>query len=418
VSGNASEVETPVSLFERIASIGSLPDDSISVRSSNRSLVLSALLAAAIVTPWPIPYIYWGIYDAAAIPIFYVTTTIVGATHFARTKRPAFFRTSQIIMFTVLPLAVHFALGGFVNSSVVIVYASAGAVQALSMVGTRLAKWWFAAFVVVLAIAALSDGWLSESAPYVPPWAITLFFAVNIAAVSSISFVTLIIYIRSRDVLAAELEHERERSDQLLLNVLPPSIADRLKDGESPIADRYEHVAVLFADIVGSTATASSLEPDELVTGLNEVFGAFDALARTRGLEKVKTIGDAYMVVAGAPEIRDDGLEQIAELALEMCEASEQVSLDGINPIEMRFGIDVGPVVAGVIGTSKFTYDLYGDTVNTASRMESTGIAKRIQVTGRVRKALEGRYEFEPRGTIDVKGKGSIETFWLLVRLG
>jgi len=405
-------------MFERIASIGSKPDDSISVQASNRSLVLSALVAAAVVTPWPLPYLYWGIYNAALIPIFYVAMTVIGSIHFARTKQPGFFRTSQIIMFTVLPLLVHIALGGFVNSSAVIVYASAGAVQALSYVGTRRAVWWFATFIGVVVFAALLDSRLADSAPYVPQWAITMFFGVNIVAVALISFITLIVYIRARDVLADELEDERRRSDELLLNVLPPSIADRLKDGESPIADRYDDVAVLFADIVGFTKTASNLNPDDLVTGLNSVFGAFDGLARERGLEKVKTIGDAYMVVAGAPEARDDGLKQIADLALEMCEASERVTLDGVNPIELRFGIDVGPVVAGVIGTSKFTFDLYGDTVNTASRMESTGAASRIQVTGRARDALGDLYEFEPRGAIEVKGKGPVETFWLVGRLG
>lgn len=410
------QVQPTVSLFERIASIGSTPEDPVSIRSSNRALALSAFLGAAIVTPWPIPYIYWGIYDAAAIPIFYVLLTIAGGVHFAHTRRPGFFRTSQLISFTVLPFLVHVALGGFVNSSGVIVYASAGAVQALSLVGIRKALVWFGAFGGVVAFAAVINGRISEDVPYVPEWAITTFFAVNFIAVASISLVTLIVYVRSRDELAAELAVERERSDRLLLNVLPPSIANRLKDGESPIADHHDYVTVLFADIVDFTNTASSMDPDELVAGLNNIFGEFDALALDRGLEKVKTIGDAYMVVAGAPGRRDDGLQQIVELGIEMRAACARVSLDGSSPISMRFGIDAGPVVAGVIGTSKFTYDLYGDTVNTASRMESTGEPNKIQVTGRVRAALADRYEFEPRGSIEVKGKGTVETFWLIGR--
>lgn len=401
------------SLFERIASIGSRPDDSIGVRTSKRSLVLSAVVAAVAVAPWPIPYLMWGIWQAAIIPISYIVMTVAGCAYFARTGRVTFFRTSQIIMFTVLPLLVHIALGGFVNSSAVIVYASAGAVQALSFYGTKRAIWWFGAFVTVVAIAALLDERLAANAPYVPDWAIRVFFGVNIVTVALIAFVTLIVYINARDILTEELSRERARSDALLLNVLPPSIAGRLKDGEAPIADRHDNVAVLFADIVGFTGSAASLTPDELVDALNRVFGAFDELARSRNLEKVKTIGDAYMVVAGAPEGRDDGLPQIAALAIEMRDTCARLSLDGVNPIEMRFGIDVGPVVAGVIGTSKFTYDLYGDTVNTASRMESSGTGGEIQVTERAKEALEPFFEFEPRGLTEIKGKGSVETYFL-----
>jgi guanylate cyclase len=366
-----------------------------------------------VVAPWPVFYFSIGIPQAAVVPLFYVVMTLTGAIHFSRTHSATFFRNSQIVMFMLLPLLVHIALGGFVNSSVAVIYALGGAVQALSYVGARKGKWWFAVFCGVIVIAALMDGRLSENPPYVPEWAITTFFAVNLIASAAIAIITLSIYVRSRDVLAAELQDERDRSDELLLNVLPQSIADRLKEGETPIADHHKDISVLFADIVGFTSLSADLEPDDLVVTLNEVFGAFDAVSLEFGLEKIKTIGDAYMVIAGAPETIEDGPRRIADAALAMRSAAGSFSIDGENPLQMRFGIDVGPAVAGVIGTAKFTYDLYGDTVNTASRMESTGRPDEIQVTKRAKDRLDETHTFGRTLTIDIKGLGLTETYFL-----
>ena len=403
-------------LYERIASIGSKPEDSTGTRARNRALTLSAAVGALVIAPWPIFYFAIDIPQAAVIPLFYVAMTMIGAAHFSRTHTATLFRNSQIVMFTILPLLVHIVLGGFVNSSAVVIYALGGAVQALSYVGARKGKWWFALFIGVVLFAALIDGRVSENPPHVPAWAITTFFAVNLIAAGAIAVITLSIYVRSRDVLAAELQRERDRSDELLLNVLPASIADRLKEGETPIADHHDGVAVLFADIVGFTSMSSRLEPDSLVTTLNGVFGAFDAVSAELGLEKIKTIGDAYMVVAGAPLSVADGPERIADAALAMRDAAGAFSIDGEHPVHMRFGIDVGPAVAGVIGMSKFTYDLYGDTVNTASRMESTGSPDEIQVTKRAKDHLATTHTFGPALIIDIKGLGPTETFFLTGR--
>jgi guanylate cyclase len=262
----------------------------------------------------------------------------------------------------------------------------------------------------------LLDSRVSANPPYIPGWAITTLFALNIIGATSIAFITLGIYARARDILAAELAIEKERSERLLLNVLPPSIADRLKDGEAPIADRHDGVAVLFADIVGFTTLSADLEPDDLVVTLNEIFGSFDAVTAEFGLEKIKTIGDAYMVVAGAPLSMAEGPERIADAALAMRDIAGRHSIDGEHAVQMRFGIDVGPAVAGVIGTSKFTYDLYGDTVNTASRMESTGRPDEIQVTKRAREQLAETHTFGRTLTIDIKGLGLTDTFFLTGR--
>jgi class 3 adenylate cyclase len=212
-----------------------------------------------------------------------------------------------------------------------------------------------------------------------------------------------------------ELSAEKQTSERLLLNVLPGPIADRLKTGESLIVDRFESVSVLFADIVGFTTVASRTSPEELVTMLNEIFSTFDQLAEQHGLEKIKTIGDAYMVVAGIPQPVADHAVAIAHMALDMIAGVAAYSQRTGTNLSIRIGIHTGSVVAGVIGTKKFIYDLWGDTVNTASRMESTGLPGRIQVTEATYRELHPLFEFEERGPIEVKGKGQMSVY-LLVR--
>jgi class 3 adenylate cyclase len=210
-----------------------------------------------------------------------------------------------------------------------------------------------------------------------------------------------------------DLDLEREKSERLLLNVLPTSIATRLKQTEAVIADGFPDVTVMFADIVDFTRRSERIAPEQVVESLNDLFSVFDQLARERGLEKIKTIGDAYMVVGGLPDPRPDHVEAVAEMALAMrAEVAGHVDPGG-QPLAVRIGIDTGPVVAGVIGTSRFSYDLWGDTVNTASRMESHGVPGCIQVTTRTYQRLRDHYRFERRGPIPVKGKGDIVTYLL-----
>lgn len=214
-----------------------------------------------------------------------------------------------------------------------------------------------------------------------------------------------------------EIQSEREKSEQLLLNVLPKPIADRLKQGQQTIADNFAEVTVLFADICGFTKLSLALSPTELVELLNQIFSKFDHLVEEHGLEKIKTIGDSYLVVGGLPTPRPDHAEAIADLALAMQQTISQFTLPASyanpEPLTMRIGMNTGPVGAGVIGTTKFAYDLWGDTVNTASRMESHGIPGLIQVTATTYELLKEKYIFQPRGTIEVKGKGEMLTYWL-----
>ena len=219
--------------------------------------------------------------------------------------------------------------------------------------------------------------------------------------------------ITTRKEAEAALRLEQEKSDRLLLNVLPQAIAERLKQDQSIIADTFAEVTVLFADIVGFTQISSQISPPELVSLLNDIFSTFDRLAEKHGLEKIKTIGDAYMVVGGLPIPRKDHAEAIAQMAIDMQQAIIEFSDTHNQDFSIRIGINSGPVVAGVIGIKKFIYDLWGDTVNTASRMESHGLPGCIQVTSATYQRLQEKYFFESRGTIEVKGKGEMNTYFL-----
>jgi class 3 adenylate cyclase len=219
---------------------------------------------------------------------------------------------------------------------------------------------------------------------------------------------------KRREYLAhAALDRERARSEALLLNILPPAIAARLKESQEPIAEHNAEATVLFADIVGFTPLSARLSPRELVDLLDRVFSGFDALAREHGLEKIKTIGDAYMAVAGVPHGQTDHALRAARMAVAMLQAVRQVTLETGERLEVRVGLHSGPVVAGVIGRSKFSYDLWGDTVNTASRMESLGLPGQVQCSPATAACLEGAFALVPRGAIEVKGKGSMETYLL-----
>ena len=209
------------------------------------------------------------------------------------------------------------------------------------------------------------------------------------------------------------LDHLYRENQRLLLNVLPAAIAEKLKKQTGIIAERYDDVSVLFADLVGFTPLSATLQPVQLLELLNRVFSGFDVLASERGLEKIKTIGDAYMVAGGLPDPQPDHLARMAELALEMQKsmAPHQAEYEGLS---LRIGLHAGSAIAGVIGIRKFIYDVWGDTVNTASRLESHGVPGRVQVSETVYERLRSRFDFEPRGVVDLKGKGPMKTYLLI----
>jgi guanylate cyclase len=236
----------------------------------------------------------------------------------------------------------------------------------------------------------------------------------NVAVGGTIVFTLLALFAQQRHDALAALRVEQDKAETLLLNILPRSIADRLKADSQTIADDFSAASILFADVVDFTPLAQRLPAAEVVGMLDRLFSHFDKLADRYGLEKIKTIGDCYMVAAGVPTPRPDHARAIALMAIDMRAAMRDADAVGDLGLEMRIGINSGPVVAGVIGRKRFLYDLWGDAVNTASRMESHGAPGRIQITRATYELLRDEFECEPRGTIDVKGKGEVETWYLV----
>ncbi|MGZ4142340.1 MAG: adenylate/guanylate cyclase domain-containing protein [Actinomycetota bacterium] len=408
-------------LIERMARIGALPDDSEETRLRKASLVLSVLLITALSTAWTSLYFIKGLPVSGSIPLAYQVVSIVSVLVFLRTKRFRLFRTSQLLMMALLPAALHWSLGGFFPSSGVILWAFFAPLGALLFAGTKEAVPWFVLFVALTAGLGIADPHLASKAPVLGHALIIGLFVLNISGPTFTCFIMLHYFVgeRERALAALDREHqkvvyEQARSEGLLLNVLPPSIASRLKASPQVIADAFPDVTVLFADIVNFTPLASRLPPEELVRLLDGLFTDFDELAERYGLEKIKTIGDAYMVAGGLPVERPDHAQAVAEMALGMNAAVANRGAVMGSEFALRIGIDTGPVVAGVIGRKKFIYDLWGDTVNTASRMESQGVSGRIHVTGRTRDRLATEYVFECRGEVDIKGKGPMTTYFLL----
>jgi guanylate cyclase len=406
-------------LIRRLAALGARPEDTEEERLRKGTLILASSLITVLSVTWVATYLAVGRPASAAIPFAYQVATVAWLCWFVRTKRFAGFRLSQLLMMLMLPCLLQVTLGGFVPSSGVVLWAAFAPIGALMLLGVRESLPWFATYGVLLVVLGLVDQQIPAGEPPIPVSVVVTFFVMNLAGVSLTIYAIVSYFVRERDEMHAALELEQERSERLLLNVLPRAIAERLKDAPDTIAEHHDEVTVLFADLVGFTAHTERTDPHRLVAFLDELFTTFDQLADEQGLEKIKTIGDAYMVAGGLPEPRPDHAVAVAEMALAMREHLSGVPAPwgGSESLALRIGIDSGPVVAGVIGRRKFIYDLWGDTVNTASRMESHGVPDAIQVTSRTQALLLDRYAFRPRGRIDIKGKGEMEAYLLLGRL-
>jgi len=402
--------------LRRLTALGALPTDSRELRLQKTVLVLSSTLMATLSFAWVGTYAALGLWVSAAIPFAYQLATAVSLWTFARTRRFQLFRVTQLLMSLLLPFALQWSLGGFAASSGVALWAFTCPVGALLFVGARQAVPWFLGFAALVVFSGAIDPLLSSDAAAIPDGVEVAFLVLNVLGVTTTAYVLLQYFVRARERALAELGVEREKSERLLLNVLPASIAERLKESDDVIADGFDSATVLFADLVGFTLLAQRLTPADTVALLDGIFAGWDERVNRHGVEKIKTIGDAYMVAGGIPASRDDHAEAIADLALEMGAVVERCAAEAAVPLEVRIGIDSGPVVAGVIGRVKFSYDLWGDTVNTASRMESHGVPGEIQVSERAYERLRERFELERRGTIEVKGKGPMTTYLLLSR--
>jgi len=393
-----------VRVVDDVLGMGTNPTDPAEDRRRKRLLVVFALAVVASVPPWAGIYYANGESVAAIFPLVYVPLTVANLAAFARTHDFERARQIQCLIILALPFGVHVALGGFQPSSGVVLWSVLAPFSALVFGGFGAGVRWLVAFAVVVVLAALIQ---PREANGLPAWVVTAFFAANIATISAVAFGLLAGYAR-------QLAMERARSERLLLNMLPAPIATRLREREEVIADAYPEATMIFADVVNSTPLTAELTPRQMVALLDEYVSAFDGLADRYGVEKIRTIGDNWMGVAGVPQARPDHADAVARLALGMLEFVAERGRTGLRCLDFRIGINTGAVIGGVIGRRKFVFDIWGDPVNTAARMESHGEPGKIQLTEATYELLKDRFVCEPRGTIEVKGKGPMSTWWLL----
>jgi adenylate cyclase len=405
-------LERAMSIFGQF---GSDPQDSQDVRLQ-KALLLSVVFRIILISAvWLAIYVAFAERIAAAILMVYIVISVVSSMIFRQTHQYNLFRFSQLLFILLVPFLLTLALGGFARSSLVILWSLVCPMIALIYGDIRRSKYWFIAYGLLVIAASLLHPYL-PAANNLPSALVFALSVINILFISGLMFSALYYFVLQRDKAFQLLRIEQQKSEDLLLNVLPQEIAAILKDEKRIIADRFEGASILFADVANFTPLSATMTAEELVELLNEVFSYFDALVDRFGLEKIKTVGDCYMVASGVPRPRRDHAQAIARMALEMCHYAD--NRVGSRHLQFRIGINSGPVVAGVIGQKKFIYDLWGDAVNTASRMESHGTVGRIQITQETYELLKDEFHCEPRGKVMVKGKGEMETWYLLSQRG
>ena len=397
----------------RLSLVGADPHDDEDLRARKALLVLISVLILPVSLLWGALYLAFGSL-VGVVPLVYFGILLGAIAVFARTRDfPSFLRVGQLDIL-LAPTLSMIPLGGFLNSGGVGLWGILAPLGALVFSDVRSAARWYVAYLVVFLGSGFAGEAIGPIQDPLPGWFTSTMLALNIAVGGTIVFTLLAMFAgQRRDALAA-LRLEQAKAEDLLLNILPRSIAEKLKAKTRPIADHFESASILFADVVDFTPWSERLPPAEVVGYLDRLFSHFDALAERYGLEKIKTIGDCYMVAAGVPTPRPDHARALAFMALDMLEAMRSDDAVGHHGLELRAGINSGPVVAGVIGRKRFLYDLWGDAVNMASRMESHGTPGRIQITRATYELLADEFECEARGTIAVKGKGDVEAWYLI----
>lgn len=397
-----------MNLLDRIEDRVSLPGDSERRRAQKKLVVVVSAIGAVATLINAVPMFTGGL---DVIGVVYVASAFyIAAGALAVLIWPQNFHLIVFLLLLdvlIFPTATQILSGGFASGMLAspwLLFAPIGAALVLSVQDALV-------FVLMFVVSVLSIAVLEPyAAARAPEISDSVRISYNVGSLLSLG----LLLSASSLYLVRQLEHYSDQADSLLLNVLPRSIADRLRAQPGTIADGYDNVTVLFADIIDFTQMSSDADPEAVVALLNEIFSEFDDLAARHGLEKIKTIGDAYMVAAGLPTPRPDHAEAILAFACDILKAMDAYTgFDG-EPIRLRIGVNTGPVVAGVIGRQKFIYDLWGDAVNVASRMESNGLVNRIQVTQAVVDHLGDRYRFEARPPMPIKGKGMMVTYLVI----
>jgi len=414
----------------RLRTAGARLSDSEETRQAKSLLVFATGLLSIATGLWLLLYWLTGPKLSSTLPFLFQVLLAANLAFYIHSGNFQWFRYSQLGLILFFPFVAQWSMGNFISGSGVILWALMAPVGAVFVLGLRESLPWFFAYIFFTALTGVFDFLLVDlSAPSLNAADVSLrtsviFFALNFIAISGLVYALLRYAFDQKQRVRDQLEetmtmltHEQIRSESLLLNVLPDSVAARLKNEGQRVADDFYSATVMFADIVGFTRIAGGLTAQEVFNMLNTVFSHFDDLCEKHGLEKIKTIGDAYMVAGGLDNRTKDPCAAMANLALEMQASLPALSQAVDIPLALRIGISTGPVVAGVVGKHKFIYDLWGDTVNMASRLSTEGGQSVIQCDRRTHMHLESRYRFGERTSIRLKGKGDVIVYRLEARL-
>jgi len=408
--------------IEGFRNAGILPSDSEEVRLQKSLLIFATGLISLASMLWL--FIYWqlGPQISSTIPFVFQILLVANLLVYLKTLNFDVFRQIQLSLFLFVPFVAQWSMGNFITASGISLWALLAPIGAVLFIGAHEALAWFFAYLFFTALSGFFDYYLADSLTSIqvkiPIQTSVFFFALNFAAISTIVFLLLRYSSTEKQKAQARLEEahkllqiEQDRSERLLLNILPGPIAERLKHSSQTIADGFADVSVMFVDIVNFTKIAEGLTPQQVFAMLNRVFSSFDELAERYGLEKIKTIGDAYMVAGGLNDERADYSAALVDLALEMRDLLQRDFQVNEMHLEVRIGIGTGPVVAGVVGKKKFIYDLWGDTVNIASRITSEGVPGMVQVDETTYRRLCERFDFLEPQTLYLKGKGNMVVY-------
>ena len=392
----------------QVARIGSDPSDDDDTRLQKSLLVICAFPFMLAGVLWGLLYVFSNEPLAGAIHLSYSVVSLLSILYFGRTRQYQFFRFSQLTLILLLPFLLMIALGGFFQGSAVVLWALISPLGAMLFDEPSYAPRWFLAFAILVALSSVLQSYV-RGENNLSSELIIFFFVINLVGVGSLVFMMVYYFVGQKNMF-------QQKSESLLLNILPKEIAAILKNESRTIADHYDEATVLFADMVGFTPLSAILPPVEMVELLNEVFSYFDSLLDKYNVEKIRTIGDSYMVASGVPRGRSDHAQALVRMALEMRDCVATHTFGNGQFVSFRIGINSGSVIAGVIGRRKFVDDVWGDAVNIASRMESNGLGNAVQITQATYELIKDEFVCEPRGSVNVKGKGEMDV-WLVISL-
>jgi class 3 adenylate cyclase/uncharacterized membrane protein YidH (DUF202 family) len=413
--------------LERLRAAGIEPDDSEELRLNKSLLMLATGLVSVATMIWVAIYSFLGPQFSSNLPYAFQLLLAGNMFFYIKSRNFDFFRVSQLGLFLFLPFVAQWGGGNIISTSGVVLWALLAPIGAILCIGVRQSVGWFIAWAVLTGLSGIADFYLADplmaQKSTVPVGTTIIFFALNFISVATIIYMLLRLSIEEKLKVQKSLEEahqqvriEQERSEKLLLNILPGPVAERLKNSSQTIADGFSNVSVMFVDIVNFTQVAANMSPSQVFTMLNRIFSAFDELAEEYRLEKIKTIGDAYMVAGGLNEDVTDYSAAIADLAVSMRDLLRRDFTVNASQLEVRIGIGTGPIIAGVLGKKKFIYDLWGDTVNIASRITSEGAPGMIQCDTSTYQRLATLFDFQEPQTIYLKGKGNMAVYRLIGR--